>query len=128
MRGFLHNFGQIPAASEKNWSRYRHAHNEGQCSSNVAANVAAFSPCSSLERHHKQSLGHHNNDSGLSASVYNQTSSFKSSDNVLNVQSFGRASLVRGNQNPFGERSHTGIKVGRSRDRVLLPLLFSAKE
>ncbi len=87
-----------------------------------------FSPCSSLERHHKQSLGHHTNDSGLSASVYNQTSSVKISDNVLNIQSFGRTSLVRGNQNPFGERSHTGIKVGGSRDRVLLPLLFLAKE
>ncbi len=30
MRGFLLNFGQIPAAAEKNWSRYRHARNEVQ--------------------------------------------------------------------------------------------------
>ncbi len=33
MRGFLHNFGQIPAAAEKNLSRYRHVHNECQKSS-----------------------------------------------------------------------------------------------
>ncbi|KAF4100868.1 hypothetical protein G5714_019064 [Onychostoma macrolepis] len=33
MRGFLHNFGQTPAAAERNWSRYRHARNEGQKSS-----------------------------------------------------------------------------------------------
>ncbi len=30
MRAFLLNFGQIPAAAEKNWSRYRHARNEVQ--------------------------------------------------------------------------------------------------
>ncbi len=49
---------------------------------------------------------------------------------VLTISSmsshFLRTSIVRRNQNPFGERSRTGIKVGWSRGSA--PALFRAKE